>query len=260
MSAGAVLTQFSNLLNHMESLGPKLSSNIRPNRDQLNEIEKLCVRLKVALAGIEAHVELLLSKAAPNAKELELANRIRSSKAVDHLPPSLTTMLRKNLVLMYLGPDESALDTIKIRSRKTKTRNRCEKLRAQSPHLILMWAMSLQPSAWIHPTVMTDSTFDSLVEELKAEKFRQIPSSITKSLDCLRNEEPLKNCKSFHVLVENINRPTVDEQDTMVRYKRKRTERDLSAHGGPNETENDDDKRQVEMIERRSKGKPEYPA
>ncbi|OQD95346.1 hypothetical protein PENVUL_c117G03450 [Penicillium vulpinum] len=72
----ARFSQFSNLLNHMESFGPKLSSNIRPNRDQLDEIQKLRDRLKPALATIESHVEHLLKKATPTVKERNLANRI----------------------------------------------------------------------------------------------------------------------------------------------------------------------------------------
>ena len=258
MSAGAVVTQFSNLLSHMESLGPRLSSNIRPNRDQLDEIKRLNMRLKVALADIESHVGLLLSKAAPSAKELELASRIRSSKTTDQLSPSLTTMFRKNLVLIYLGPDESALDTTKVRTRKAKTRNRCEKLRAQSPHLILMWVMTLQPSAWIHPTVMADSTFDFLIEELKADEFSQIPISIAKSLDCLKTEEPFTNCESFQVLVKSIHQSTEIEQDHTVRLKRKRSEQDTPTYSVLSKKETDLDKRQAEMIERRSKGKSEH--
>lgn len=248
MSAGAVLSQFSNLLNHMETLGPKLSSNIRPNRDQLDEIQKLRERLKSALAGIESHVELLLNKAAPTIKERNLANRIRSFQVANQFDPAL---FRKNLVLIFRGPDESALDTDKVRSRKAKSRARCEKLRAESPHLILRWAMALQPSAWIHRTVMADSTFDFLIGDLKA-IFDQIPSRVAESLRCLKDEEPLKPCEQFQEFVEAIDRSIgVEEQEYTARYKRTRTEQYLPTGRKHHATESDE----KQMIELRSKGK-----
>lgn len=249
MSAGAVLSQFSNLLHHMESLGPKLSSNIRPNRDQLDEIQKLRERLKPALAGIESHVEILLRKATPTVKERNLADRIRSFQVLDQFDPAL---FRKNLVLIFRGPDESALDTDKVRSRKAKSRIRCEKLRAQSHHLILRWAMTLQPSMWIHPTAMADNTFDFLIGDLK-ETFDQIPSRVTESLHCLKGEEPLKPCDQFQEFVKIIDRPiNGEEQEYMARHKRMRTEQSLPAREKWYATENEND---TQMIERRRKGK-----
>lgn len=248
MSAGAVLSQFSNLLNHMESLGPKLSSNIHPNRDQLDEIQKLRERLKPALAGIESHVELLLKKATPTVKEQNLANRIRSFQVADQFDPAL---FRKNLVLIFRGPDESALDTEKVRIRKAKSRTRCEKLCAESPHLILRWAMTLLPSAWIHPTVMADNTFDFLIGDLKA-IFDQIPSRVAESLHCLKDEEPLKPCERFQEFVKMIDRSiSVEEQEHMARYKRMRTEQSSPTERKRHTPQSDD----KQMIERRSKGK-----
>ncbi|KAL4929392.1 uncharacterized protein BDV17DRAFT_261731 [Aspergillus undulatus] len=241
MSAGAILSQFSNLLNHMESLGPKLSSNIRPNRDQLNEVQELRKRLKPALASIESHLELLLRKAAPTEKERNLADRIRSSQVTDQFDPAV---FRKNLVLIFRGPDRSGLDSDKVKIRKAKSRTRCERLRAESHHLILKWAITLQPSAWIYPTVMADGTFDFLIEDLKG-IFVQIPPRVAESLHCLKDEEPLKPCERFQEFVRSIDQPIIAEEDSVVLYKRKRTDEDL-----PTERENDQ-----QMIERRSKGK-----
>lgn len=230
----------------MESFGPKLSSNIRPNRDQLDEIQKLRDRLKPALATIESHVEHLLKKATPTVKERNLANRIRSFQVAGQFDPAL---FRKNLVLIFRGPDESALDTDKVRIRKAKSRTRCEKLRAESPHLILRWAMTLQPSAWIHPTVMADSTFDFLIGDLKA-IFDQIPSRVAESLHCLKGEEPLKPCEQFQEFVKIIDQSiSVEEQENMARYKRIRTEQSLPTERKRHATESDD----KQMMERRSK-------
>ncbi|KAI7974035.1 hypothetical protein EIK77_000188 [Talaromyces pinophilus] len=203
MSSNAILTQFSNLLKSMESIGPKMSSNIRPTRDQLNEFRTLGAQFKTVLASFEGHLELLLRKEAPSDNDIKLAKRIRSVKKIAQISPSLTTTLRKNIVLIFRGPDESVLDTTRIRYRKAKTRARCEKIRAQSSDLILMWSMSLQTSEWNTPSNMTDNTFDFLIQELKIERFDQIPPTIIENIQCLKEEEPLKNCESFQKFVKS---------------------------------------------------------
>lgn len=208
MSSNAILTQFSSLLKSMESIGPKMSSNIRPTRDQLNEFRTLSARFKTVLASFEGHLELLLRKAVPRDNDLKLAGQIRSAKEIKQISPSLTTTFRKNIVLIFRGPDESALDTTRIRSRKAKTRARCEKIRAQSSSLVLMWSMSLQPSEWNSTSTMTDNSFDFLLEELRIERLDQIPSKIIEDIQCLKEEEPLKNCESFQKFARN----TVDEE------------------------------------------------
>ena len=261
MSAGAVILQFSNLLKHAESLGPKLSTKIRPNKDQLKEIQTLCTKLKDATASIEGHVKSLLQKAAPSDKELELLNRLRSSKYFDQSNPSMMTTLRKNLVLIFRGPDVSALNTDDMRSRRDKTRARCEMLRAQNPSFILRWSITFQPSKWNLPTVMAGNTFDFLVNEMKTVA-GPIPSQFANTLKCLEQEEPLKSCKTFHEFVQTtINTMTTHQgldagpsprvitaehqQQDVVPLKRKRTE---SPH------EDDDRQEKIKLI-KRSDGK-----
>ncbi|EEA20021.1 hypothetical protein PMAA_038880 [Talaromyces marneffei ATCC 18224] len=198
MSAGAIILQFSNLVKHSESLGPKLSK-IRPSKDQLNEIRSLCMKLREATANIERHVEHVLQRASPSEKELGLLNRLRSSKPVDLLDPLL---LRRNLILIFRGPDMSVFDSDKVKSRREKTRARCEKLRTQNPALILRWSITFQPSTWNGPTVMTDKTIDFLISEMEMEKFSQISPQIVDILQCLVQEEPLKSCESFQQFVQ----------------------------------------------------------
>jgi hypothetical protein len=75
---------------------------------------------------------------------------------------------------------------------------------------ILRWAMTLQLSAWIHPTVMADSTFHFLIGDLKA-IFDQISLKVTESLHCLKDEEPLKPCEQFQEFVKSIDRSNIGE-------------------------------------------------
>lgn len=213
MSAGAIIQQFSNLVKHSESLGPKLSSNIRPSKDQLDEIRTLRMKLKEATASIDGHVEHLLQRASLRDKELDLLNRLRSSQLVEQLDSSLTSMLRRNLILIFRGPGVSALDNDKVRLRKEKTRARCEKLRMQNPALILRWSIAFQPSTWNVATVMTDHTIDLLIDEIEMEKLSQISSQVVDILQCLVQEEPLKSCDSFQQFVQQtITTMSTDEE------------------------------------------------
>ncbi|EED14488.1 hypothetical protein TSTA_106960 [Talaromyces stipitatus ATCC 10500] len=267
MSAGAIIQQFSNLLKHAESLGPKLSSNIRPRKDQLKEIQILCMKLKEVTASIEGHVEHLLQKAAPSDKVLELLDRLRSSEPVDLLDPLLTTMLRKNLILIFRGPDVSALDSDKVRSRREKTRARCEKLRTQNPHLILRWSITFQPSTWNQPTVMTENAVDFLIDEMKMEKLGQISSQLVDILQCLAQEEPLKSCELFQQFVQQtINTMSTREepntaaplqvmtaeqqQQNVVPPKRKHTAESMT----PGESSHEDDTQEKIKLIKRSDG------
>lgn len=270
MSTGVVLTQFSNLVNHMELIGPKLKSSIRPTRDQFEQFRTLAARLKAALAGVESDVEILLRKAAPKENELKLAQAIRSPKTMNS---QLATLLRKNLVLIFCGPEESALDSPQVRARKLKTRSRCGKLRSQNPQLILMWAMSLQPSTWIHQTIMPNSTFDYLIKELKAERSTEILTETAEILQVLNKEGPLCNCRLFQLFLADFNqsterqerdtaiqlqlsanntsRPTTERQegDSGIPYKRRRIT-EISTFYGESHGIEDDGQRQLELIQR----------
>lgn len=202
MSAGAIILQFSNLVKHSESLGPKLSK-IRPSKDQLTEIRTLCMKLKETTASIERHVEDLLQRSSsPKDGDLDLLRRLRSSEPVDLLDPLLVSTLKRNLILIFRGPDVSPSDSDKVKSRREKTRARCEKLRTQNPALILSWSIKFQPSTWNNPTVMAEKTFDFLISEMKMQNVSQM-SQIVDILQCLAQEEPLNSCESFQQFVQH---------------------------------------------------------
>jgi hypothetical protein len=266
MSAGAILLQLSNLVKHTVALGPKLSSNIRPSKGQLEEIQTLRVELKEATASIEAHVERLLQRVAPSDKELKLLNRLRFPESVEELSLQLTTILRKNLILIFRGPDVSALDSKEVKWRRDKTRARCEKLREEAPALILRWSITFPPSKWNSPTVMPDSTFNYLVDELKAEQPSLISSKIVECIDLLKKEEPLKNCKDFQRFIGTTTGTTAGTQDTTVPQampnehhqqaalpsKRKYTTESTATEGSSHE---DDHSREKVKLIKRSDGK-----
>lgn len=287
MSAGAVLDQFSNLVKHMESLDPKLSSKIRPSKEQLEEFQTLTKKLKCATAHIELHVAQLVEKAnqrtAPTKHELDLLKSLQSSKLVDKLDNSLRARLGKNLALIFRGPDVSAWDSDKVRSRRDKIRTRCERLRAYDPRLILKWSITFQPSAWNQPTIMAENTFEFLVGKLETEEFGQIPPQIMNILQSLQQEDPFKDCNPYHEFVQKATSTmtghevldakvrvmsTEHQQQAVIPYKRQHTEhqqQDAVSYKKQCTTESelfggkpqyDDNHRQEQiMLIKRSKGK-----
>ncbi len=199
MSVGLVLSQFENLVSRTESMGSKLSAkNIRPTKDQLNQFSELKIRLTTAMANIDAEITSLLQ---PHAGITDLANQIRSIRSISQ-PPS-STMLSRNLVLIFMGPKISGLDSNQVKANKEHTRKRCHTLRSQHPHLVLMWAAALPPSSWKTRT-MTDITFDFLIHGLEADRLNCLLPEMRHCLQSLEKEEPLNTCDLFKTFVSKI--------------------------------------------------------
>lgn len=215
MSVCVVLAQFDSLVTRMESLSSKLNTKrIRPTRDQLNEFQNLHTRFKATLADYDAGIERLLAAGFPDEKDIRIADRVRSAK--DSGPttsPTLTT-LRRNMVLIFMGPKTSNLDSDQVKTRNKQTEMRCEILRSQPSNAILMWAMTLQPSAWKTSGGMTDKTFSFLIEDLQDERMNQIPRKISETIQSLAEEEPMNTSSSFKTFVEIVSKSARDEENT----------------------------------------------
>lgn len=256
MSASTILSQLSVLQGHMESLAPKLISNIRPNRDQLNDFKTLSAQIKAASANIETNLQLLLRKGLPTKKDMELAAKLRSPEDISE--SASVNILRRNLITIFQGPDESTLDSNQVRIRKNKIRTRSEILRAQAPHAILMWALAFQPSAWNSTGAMTDNTFDYLIEELKTANKSRIAPQTLKTLNSMKVETPLRECETFQKFVQNIMSGLEIEHQVQAAEtpsKRQRTEEVVTFNKESEGNNADEDSRQQMELIKRSKGK-----
>jgi hypothetical protein len=179
----------------IRKLSPK---KIRPTKAQLDQFSELKTRLTSAMADIDAELASLLQ---PRAGIDELANQIRSIKSISRLPS--LTMLSRNLVLIFIGTKISSLDSEQVKANKEHTQKRCDTLKSQHPHVTLMWAAALPPSSWKTRT-MTDTTFDFLIHELKADRLDGLLPEICQSLRSLAKEEPLNTCDSFEAFASDV--------------------------------------------------------
>lgn len=126
MSAGSVLSQFEILVARAESIGSKLSArNIRPTNAQLDQFRELKSRLTSAVENIDAQITNLLQ---PQTETTRFADQIRLIKSISHLPSS--TILSRNLILIFTGPKISSLDSKQVKANKEHIQMRCDTLRS----------------------------------------------------------------------------------------------------------------------------------
>lgn len=228
MSVCVVLAQFDSLVTRMESLSSKLSTKrIRPTRDQLNDFQNLHTRLKAALADYDAGIEKLLAAGYPNEKDICIADRVRSAKDSGPITSPTLTIFKRNMALIFMGPKTSNLDSNQVKTKNKQIEMRCEILRSQNIHILIMWAMTLQPSTWKTSGGMTDMTFSFLIKDLQDERMNRIPRKISETIQSLAEEEPLKSSGFFKAFVEIVSKTELDQEHAagiQPPLKRKRIE------------------------------------
>ena len=205
MSVSVVLSQFDTLVARIESLGSKLrTKRIRPTRDQLNQFQNLNRKLRVGLMELDTSIQALLAIGAPDDEDIRLAASIRSAKYLGTITSPMLTALKRNLELIFTGPKTSNFNSRQVKTRNKQTEMRCEALRSRHWHVILMWAIVLQPSTWKTSAGMTDKTFEFLIDDLEDERIEKISPQVAEVLQSLATEEPMCTSDSFNIFVEYV--------------------------------------------------------
>ncbi|PGH19286.1 hypothetical protein AJ80_04039 [Polytolypa hystricis UAMH7299] len=196
MSAASVLSLFEAMVDRMESMASRLTGRkkIRPTRDQRDKFQELKKRLDAASAIVNTAVVELSRR---SEKEIALVEDIRRTKGYQSITATILRCLRNNLALIFIGPKDSKLDTHRVTLAKRQTRTRCELLRSQHAHVILMWAMAFSTSTWTTSVGMTNTEFDFLIDDTCAERIPLVSPEILRHLRVLREEEPLNACGKF---------------------------------------------------------------
>ncbi|KAM5442408.1 hypothetical protein MferCBS31731_002286 [Microsporum ferrugineum] len=218
MSAGSVLSQLEGLVSRAESMSSKLTNKkIRPTNGQQDEFQKLSRRMDSAWASVSA----ILSKFKHRSdKDINLANTVRATQEYQTITSPIFMILRRNLELIFIGPRDSALDSAQVKIRKNKARTRCELLRSQHPHVILMWAMAIPPSSWNSSAGMSDNTFDFVIDDTGTERIPLLSTEIVQKLQFLEEEEPLNTCDQFREFMSSLKSTLVDQRENANALKR----------------------------------------
>ena len=205
MSVSVILSQFESLVTRMELVGSKLcNKRIRPTPDQLNEFQNLHTRFKTTLASYDIGIQRLLAIGSPAKEDLQLADRIRAAKDFAPITSPILTTLKRNLILIFMGPKTFEFDSKQVKTRNRQTEGRCKTVRSQHSHVILMWAMTLQPSTWKTSVGMTEKTFEFLIKDISDERMNQISPQISEIVLSLAAEEPMNTSDSFASFSENV--------------------------------------------------------
>ena len=179
MSVSVILSQFESLVTRMELVGSKLcNKRIRPTPDQLNEFQNLHTRFKTTLASYDIGIQRLLAIGSPAKEDLQLADRIRAAKDFAPITSPILTTLKRNLILIFMGPKTFEFDSKQ--------------------------AMTLQPSTWKTSVGMTEKTFEFLIKDISDERMNQISPQISEIVLSLAAEEPMNTSDSFASFSENV--------------------------------------------------------
>ncbi|KAI1907307.1 hypothetical protein LOZ65_006787 [Ophidiomyces ophidiicola] len=209
MSAGSVVSQLEALVSRVESMSSRLEK-IRPTNDQQDELRKLGKRMDSAWATVSAVLAKFNNR---SDKVFTLANAVRATQEYQTITSPIFMILRRNLELIFVGPRDSALDSAQIKVRKKKARTRCELLRSQHPHVILMWAMAIPPSTWSASAGMSDNTFDFVIDDTSTERIPMLSPEIVQKLQAMEEEEPLNTCDRFREFMSGLKSTLVDQRE-----------------------------------------------
>lgn len=202
-----VVAQLDSLARRLDSVARKLrTTRIRPSGDQLATIDTLAHRLTESVRSVAQEVKKLKQERYDQLVAVGASWVAQARSVKDHLDGGQvkSSQLKKSLALIFLGPNDSGLDSEQVRSRKRLTRSRCQTIRQQPCNLVLLWATAFHPSVWTADGGMATATFDYLLKALSHEAQFRISRDIYNYLTTLRGEEPLHKCDEYSKFVDAV--------------------------------------------------------
>lgn len=190
MSVSTFATQLEALCRRINTTRNKLqAAKIRSTKSKIRVLQALAKKITQAATELSESIGTSIESQGkhPTDEGIKLLAQTRQYLAEDQVN---VTILKRNLVLIFEGPKDSALDSTHIKARKKTLRERCRIVCDLQPDTIVKWARSFPPSAW-SPGIMSQATFDFLVDELESEEKHALPSSVCSVLHTLETEEPL---------------------------------------------------------------------
>ena len=195
------LQQVTNIIRELQGLCSR--PHIRCPRDEKLDAPKLAAQLVHAATAL-SHELLTKVTAAPNQAARKLAEEF-TLKANSQVPIN-NAKLKRNLKLIFLGPQLSTLDSKQIAARKRKLQDRCNTILSLRPGHIVLWSTTLRTSTWA-PSEMSQDDFDYLTEELYALPLPSWQEGIANLLLAMSSEEPLATCEKFGSFIKGICSP-----------------------------------------------------
>lgn len=179
----------------MRDLCNKLqTTNIRCSRSERLAFPKVAAQLIETASALSRNLLKQLAIKAPNESAKDFVKKFETYAHTPNAPNK--SILKRNLNMIFLGPQISSLDSDQVKARKNAMRNRCNEVGSLSPGHIVMWSIHIPPSTWAAGD-MSMEMFDYLVQELSKLSLPEWPSRVGDLLHTLSSEEPLSKNEKF---------------------------------------------------------------
>jgi hypothetical protein len=151
MSIAAIISGLKGVAHDVEhTIDAFCSSDAQPTKGEYTVLTALSARFSKAAARFLDQINELKEKRAQWACEegrklISAAVSAAAELTEKGRPKSLATF-KKNIILIFQGPQESDLDSVSDRLRYKATRKRCKQIRSIKLNKVMVWAAAFPPS------------------------------------------------------------------------------------------------------------------
>lgn len=198
-SANCLLAEIRSLLLKFDALPGKIQDpEVRPSAQQAAQLEALAPRLCEGAQALQAALASQSPAWTREVRERCDARMAKARAAIQDIRRDVVKWptLKRNLVVIFQGPQVSAVDTGERKAKKAKM---CLALRQAGHAAILAWAVSFPPSSWEE---MPQAVFQELVKQMAAESIDELPPKTQTTICALAEEEPLCGIEAYGEFVK----------------------------------------------------------
>ena len=174
--------------------------------EDLPALEALISRFVESSAAIKAKVESVKTGVEADAWKRSEDLRTRAETTISTIledgDSKISPVFKRNLLLIFHGPDFSDLDSDEMTYRKKGTQVRCERLRNLSSNGILSWALSFPPSTW-SAGIMANDIFNCLIDDIEPHNNITWPPAIRTKLQEFWKHKVLQSSPEYARFVES---------------------------------------------------------
>jgi hypothetical protein len=185
----SLISQLNTVVSTVEKAVSMVDS-VSPTLDQLSKLTDLTSTLIKSASRLQRSIEstrYLRTRYVHNKSQgiKQQAKKYLDSLASGNL--SRGAVFRRNIVLIFRGPNASSFDRADVRAAKDITRERCAILRSLNIDGVISWAISYHPTMWAGGNMSSD-VFDYLVKDIEPDGRQIYPQKLLDMLTKLKDD------------------------------------------------------------------------
>jgi hypothetical protein len=201
MSIAALISGLKDLANDVEhTIDAFCSSDTQPTKGEYAILTALSARFSKAAARFLDQINEIKEERArwtrEEGRKLVSASESVAAELTEKGRPKSLATFKRNITLIFKGPQESDLDSAPEKSRHKLTRKRCEQIRYIKPNGVLVWAAAFPPSTWT-AGFMTNATFNYMIAEIESKDIEIFPENMRKIVHTFGREAPLQDSENY---------------------------------------------------------------